>query len=189
EAGSLVRRRGSEPAAARARTEIADLAGVAAADVLLLNDDDLTYAKLRLDERSMGTVVEHIAGLDHPLARALCWAAAWDMLRDGELAARDYLRLATAGVPAEDDINLVTATLMQARSALTFYADQEWAEAEGWPRLTRTAEQALARSEPGSGFQLVWARTYAGSARSGADLAVLADWLRDQDVPEGLSIA
>src|SRR5205814_1538435 len=91
------------------------LAGVPAADVLLLNDDDLTYAKLRLDERSMDTVVEHIAGFDNTLARALCWAAAWDMVRDGQLAARDYVRLVTTGLPAERDINLVTATLAQAR--------------------------------------------------------------------------
>ena len=69
------------------------LAGVPAADVLLLNDDDLTYAKLRLDERSMATVVQHIAGFDSSLARALCWAAAWDMVRDAELAARDYVAL------------------------------------------------------------------------------------------------
>ena len=187
--GALVRRSRLEVDVEGARTEIAELAGVPAADVLLLNDDDLTYAKLRLDERSMATVVEHIAGLDNPLARALCWAAAWDMLRDGELAARDYVRLVTTGQPAERDINLVTATLMQGRSALTFYADQRWADAEGWPRLTRTAEQALERSEPGSGFQLVWARMYASCARTGPDLAVLADWLRGQDAPEGLSIA
>src|SRR5205814_13987 len=164
------------------------LAGVPAADVLLLNDDDLTYAKLRLDERSMDSVVEHIAGFDSPLARALCWAAAWDMVRDGQLAARDYVRLVTTGLPAERDINLVTATLGQARSALTYYADPRWAP-QGWQRLARTCERALAESAPGSGYQLTWARVYAWCARDGADLAVVADWLRGQDVPEGLSIS
>ena len=92
--------------------------GSRAPDVLLLNDDDLTYAKLRLDERSMATVVQHIAGFDSSLARALCWAAAWDMVRDAELAARDYVALVLAGLPAETDINLVTATLRQAATAL-----------------------------------------------------------------------
>ncbi len=82
--------------------------------MLLLNDDDLSYAKLRLDERSMATVVQHIAGFDSSLARALCWAAAWDMVRDAELAARDYVALVLTGLPAERDINLVTATLRQA---------------------------------------------------------------------------
>ena len=59
--------------------------------MLLLNDDDLTYAKLRLDERSMATVVQRIDGFESSLPRALVWAAAWDMLRDAELAARDYI--------------------------------------------------------------------------------------------------
>jgi aminopeptidase N len=169
------------------RTEIAQLAGVRAPDVLLLNDDDLTYAKLRLDPRSMATVVEHIAKVESSLARALCWTAAWDMVRDGELAARDYLRLVGAGLAAERDINLVTAALAQARSALTFYAAPDWAP-EGWQRLARIAEHALDQAEPGSGFQLAWARVYAASARDGADLAVLADWLRGQDLPPGLAI-
>ena len=69
--------------------------------MLLLNDDDLTYAKLRLDDRSMATVVEHISGFDSSLARALCWAAAWDMVRDAELATRDYAALVCAGLPGE----------------------------------------------------------------------------------------
>jgi aminopeptidase N len=185
--GALVRRELIEVDIDGARTEIPQLAGVPAADVLLLNDDDLTYAKLRLDERSMTSVVDHIGGFDNSLARALCWAAAWDMLRDGELAARDYVRMVTRGLARETDINLVTATLAQARSALAFYTDPAWVP-EGWQLLARSAEQALAAAEPGSGFQLAWARTFAGAARDEADLAVLAGWLRGENVPDGLVI-
>jgi aminopeptidase N len=170
-----------------ARTEITELAGKPVADVLLLNDDDLTYAKLRLDERSMATVVDHIAGFDNALARALSWAAAWDMLRDGELAARDYVRLVCRGLPSETDINLVTATINQARSALTFYADAAWAP-EGWHQLATCSRDALAVAEPGSGFQLTWARGYAAAAQDEAELAVVADWLRGENLPEGLVI-
>jgi aminopeptidase N len=169
------------------RTEVPALAGVPAADVLLINDDDLTYAKLRLDERSMGTVVQHIAGFDSSLARALCWAAAWDMVRDAELAARDYVALVVSGLPAERDINLTTATLRQAASALTMYADPEWAPT-GWAQLAETARTSLAAAEPGSGFQLAWARAFAGAARSDDDLAVLRGWLSGTGVPEGLTV-
>jgi aminopeptidase N len=169
------------------RTEVAALAGVPAADVLLLNDDDLTYAKLRLDARSMATVVQHIGGFDSSLARALCWAAAWDMTRDAELAARDYVALVLAGLPVERDINLVTATLRQAVSTLTMYADPDWAPT-GWAELARTAKAALQAAEPGSGFQLAWARAYAGSARAEDDLAVLRGWLAGHGVPDGLLI-
>jgi aminopeptidase N len=169
------------------RTELTVLAGKKAADVLLLNDDDLTYAKLRLDERSMATVVEHIDGLDNPLARALCWAAGWDMVRDAELAARDYVKLVNTGIPAENDINLITSTLRQAQSALTFYADPAWAP-EGWSQLAATAAEALRNAAPGSGFQLAWARAYTSSARTPEHRAVLSGWLRGEGVPEGLGI-
>ncbi|GIJ52065.1 aminopeptidase N [Virgisporangium aliadipatigenens] len=187
EGDRLVRRQRIEVDVEGARTELTALAGVRAADVLLLNDDDLTYAKLRLDERSMATVVRHIGGFDNSLARGLCWAAAWDMVRDAELAARDYVTLVCAGLPAEKDITLVTATLRQAQAALAMYADPEWAPI-GWRQVASTAAAALAAAEPGSGFQLAWARAYAGSARDSGDLSVLAGWLDDVDVPEGLRV-
>ncbi|MDM4720385.1 aminopeptidase N [Micromonospora sp. WMMA1363] len=185
--GRLVRRERVEVDVAGEATELTQLVGARAADVLLLNDDDLTYAKLRLDERSMATVVQHIAGFESSLARALCWTAAWDMIRDAELAARDYLALVLAGLPAETDINLVTATLRQATSALTFYADPAWAPS-GWADLARTARTALAAAEPGSGFQLAWARAYASAARSSEDLATLRGWLNGGAVPAGLTV-
>ncbi|MEW2383299.1 aminopeptidase N [Micromonospora sp. NPDC047707] len=185
--GRLVRRERVEVDVTGEATELAELAGVRAADVLLLNDDDLTYAKLRLDERSMATVVQHIAGFESSLARALCWTAAWDMIRDAELAARDYVALALAGLPAETDINLVTATLRQATTALTFYADPVWAPT-GWADLARTARTALTAAEPGSGFQLAWARAYASAARSSEDLATLRGWLDGSGVPAGLTV-
>jgi aminopeptidase N len=183
----LVRRDLLEIDVSGERTDIPALVGVPAADVLLLNDDDLTYAKLRLDERSMATVVQHIAGFDSSLARALCWAAAWDMTRDAELAARDYVALVRSGLPAERDINLTTATLRQAASTLTVYADPEWAPT-GWAGLAETARTALAAAEPGSGFQLAWARTLISAARSDDDLATLRGWLDGTGVPEGLTI-
>ncbi|WP_173078936.1 aminopeptidase N [Phytohabitans rumicis] len=182
----LVRRERLEIDVTGERTSL-PLTGVRAADVLLFNDDDLTYAKLRLDDRSMATVVQHVAGFESSLARALCWAAAWDMVRDAELAARDYVALVVAGLPAEGDINLITATLRQAQSTLSFYADPAWAP-EGWAALAGAARAAVAAAEPGSGFQLAWARAYASAARSADDLAVLRGWLDGVGVPDGLTI-
>jgi len=183
----LVRRSLIEVDVEGARTELTQLAGLPAADVLLLNDDDLTYAKLRLDERSMATVVQHIAGLDNSLARALCWHAAWDMTRDAELAARDYVSLVCAGLPAERDINLVTATQRQAQATVNMFADPAWAPT-GMRRLAEIFRTALDGTDPGTGFQLTWARAYAGAARTEGDLAVLAGWLRGEGVPPGLKV-
>jgi aminopeptidase N len=109
------------------------------------------------------------------------------MTRDAELAARDYVELVRHGLPAERDINLTTATLRQAASALTMYADPEWAPT-GWAGLAETARTALFAAEAGSGFQLAWARALVSAARSDDDLAVLRGWLTGSEVPEGLTI-
>ncbi|GIF51106.1 aminopeptidase N [Asanoa ferruginea] len=185
--GRLVRRERIEIDVTGEQTPVPQLTGVRAPDVLLLNDDDLTYAKLRLDERSMATVVQHIDGFDSSLARALCWAAAWDMLRDAELAARDYVALVLTGLPAESDINLVTATLRQAGGALSFYSDPEWAPT-GWAQVADTARTAMLAAPAGSGFQLAWARAFASAARSDEHLAVLRGWLSGDNIPAGLPI-
>jgi len=183
----LVRRERIEIDVSGESTELPQLTGARVPDVLLVNDDDLTYAKLRLDERSMASVVQHIDGLESSLARGLCWAAAWDMVRDAELPARDYLALALAGLPAETDINLVTATLRQAAATLASYADPAWAPI-GWAQLARTARIVLQTVERGSGLQLTWARTYASAARAEGELAVLRGWLDGTDVPDGLTV-
>jgi aminopeptidase N len=183
----LVRRELIEADVAGERTPIAALAGVKAPDLLLVNDEDLTYAKLRLDERSMGTLVRHIAGFDSALPRALSWAAAWDMLRDAELAARDYVALVVAGLPAESDINLTTATLRQAGMALTSFADPAWAP-EGWALMAGLAQRQVAAAEPGSGWQLTWARAFITAARTPEQAAVLRGWLTGETKPEGLVV-
>jgi aminopeptidase N len=182
----LIRRELVEVTISGPATGLTELAGRPAADVLLVNDEDLTYAKLRMDERSMDTVVNHIAGFDSSLARALCWSAAWDMVRDAELAARDYIALVCNGLPAEDDVNLIIASLAQAQGSLTYYADGRWAPT-GWALLAATARRALEDAEPGSGLQLAWARGYIAAARSDAELDLLKEWLTG-DAPEGLSI-
>jgi aminopeptidase N len=135
----------------------------------------------------MSTVVGHISGFESSLSRALCWAAAWDMVRDAEMAARDYAALVCAGLPAEPDINLVTATLRQVQTAISHYTDPAWTP-RGWRLLADTARTAVAAAEPGGGFQLAWARAFVVAARAEADLATLRGWLDGSSVPPGLAI-
>jgi aminopeptidase N len=169
------------------RTEMRELVGVGQPDLLLVNDDDLTYGKVRLDERSLATVVERVADIDDSLPRALCWGAAWDMTRDGELAARDYFRLALAGIPAETDIGVVQSTQQKLRSTLDRFADPAWAP-EGWERLAAFAEEAMRSAEPGSDHQLAWARTFAGAARTSEHAAVLRGLLEGTRPVTGLAV-
>jgi aminopeptidase N len=185
--GALVRRETVYVTVSGAATELTELAGRPAADVLLLNDEDHTYAKIRLDADSMAVVVDHIGEFDNGLARALAWSAAWDMVRDAELATRDYIALVCNGLPSETDINLITTTLNQARTAVSMYADPAWSPT-GVAKLNALASAALAASAPGSGAQLVWARTVAGTSRTPEQIATLKGWLNGTGAPEGLAI-
>ncbi|WP_097185193.1 aminopeptidase N [Blastococcus haudaquaticus] len=172
---------------AGARTEVPDLVGHPAADLVLVNDDDLTYAKLRLDERSLGTLRTRIGAMPDPLARALCWSAAWDMTRDAELPARDWVQLVLAGVDAESEISVVQALLARVQTALSSYADPTWAPT-GWAALADHAMGALETAPAGSDAQLQWSRTLASAARTDEHAEVLRQLLAGSRTVEGLEV-
>ncbi|OAA21596.1 Membrane alanyl aminopeptidase [Frankia sp. EI5c] len=159
-AGRLVRRERVELDVVGETTEVAKLVGLRQPDLVLLNDDDLTYAKVRLDERSLRTLVESIGAVSESLPRTLCWAAAWDMTRDAELAARDYLRLVLSGIDAEDDIGVVQSLVAKAVLTVDSYGDPANRPA-ALLELTTRAEQLLRSAEPGSDLQLVFASAFA----------------------------
>ena len=169
------------------RTEVPELVGVAQPDLLLVNDDDLTYGKVRLDERSLATVVERVAAIDDPLPRALCWGAAWDMTRDGEMAARNYVTLALAGISAESEIGVVQSIQAKVRSALDRFADPAWAE-KGWTRFAELSAAGMRAAAPGSDHQLAWARAFAGAARSAEHVAELRGLLDGTVEVPGLAV-
>ncbi|MDQ3454819.1 MAG: aminopeptidase N [Actinomycetota bacterium] len=169
------------------RTPVPSLVGVSAADLVLVNDDDLTYCKLRLDDRSLRTLLDRIGEFTDSLPRALCWTAAWDMTRDGELAARDYLQLVLSGIDAEDDIGVVQTLLVQARSALANYAEPSWA-LHGWSTLADKAWSAMHAAPPGGDHQLAWSRAFAAAARSDKHAEALRGLLDGSVVVEGLAV-
>jgi aminopeptidase N len=169
------------------RTQVSQLVGVSQPALLLVNDDDLTYGKIRLDDRSMATVVEHIAEIDDRLARALCWSAAWDMTRDGEMAARDYVTLALRGVTGESDIGVVQSIQARLRAALDRLADPAWAP-DGWAQLASVAEGALRTAAPGSDLQLAWTRTFGAAARTPEHIAVVRGILDGTELLPGLAV-
>jgi aminopeptidase N len=166
---------------------VTELIGHPAADLVLVNDDDLTYAKLRLDERSLATLRSRIGEFTDSLPRALCWSAAWDMTRDGELAARDWVQLVLAGVDAESEISVVQSLLARVQTALASYADPAWAPT-GWALLADKALAALKTAEPGSDAQLQWSRTLAAAARTEEHVATLRGLLDGSLAIEGLAV-
>jgi aminopeptidase N len=180
--GGLTRRRRVELDVVGARTEVPELIGETIPDLLLLNDDDLAYAKIRLDARSIDTLTEQLGNLDAPLARALCWSALWDMTRDAELAARRWVRLVASHAKAEEDIGVLQTLLRQARSAIDRFADPAH-RSHIRAVLADAAIQALEHAKPGSDEQLVWARCVitesadSSFAQSLLDGSVLVDGL------------
>ncbi|MGW3730535.1 aminopeptidase N, partial [Streptomyces sp. NPDC000851] len=146
-------------------TAVPHLTGRRRPAVILLNDDDLSYAKVRLDEQSLAFVTEHLGDFSASLPRALCWASAWDMTRDAELATRDYLSLVLSGIAKESDIGVVQSLQRQVKLAIDLYAAPSAREA----LLTRWTDATLAHlraAEPGSDHQLAWARAFAATART-----------------------
>ena len=122
----FVRRQRVETDVASPRTVLPELVGQPRPNLVLVNDDDLTYAKIRLDDHSLRTLVDSIGAFTDSLPAALCWSAAWDMVRDGEMAARDYVRLVLSGISSVADISVVQTLLRQAGQAVRRFADPAW---------------------------------------------------------------
>ncbi|MBQ0849018.1 aminopeptidase N [Streptomyces sp. BH-SS-21] len=168
-------------------TDVPQLVGKPRAAVILLNDDDLSYAKVRLDEHSLAFVTEHLGDFEASLPRALCWASAWDMTRDAELATRDYLSLVLSGIGKESDIGVVQSLHRQVLTAVELYADPNAREA----LLTRWTDATLAHlrsSAGGSDHQLAWARAFASTARTPEQLDLLEGLLDGRETVEGLAV-
>ncbi|WP_327090501.1 aminopeptidase N [Nonomuraea sp. NBC_01738] len=186
--GVLERTRRVELDIVGARTSVPELIGELQPDLVLVNDDDLTYAKIRLDERSLRTLVDNGINLfADSLPRALCWSAAWDMTRDGEMSTRDYIQLVVSGVGTVKDLTVLQAVLRQARQAVQQFADPAW-RPEGLARLAAMGRELIAAAEPGSDYQLAYVQAFAGVAVADADLDMLQGILDGTAVPEGLSV-
>ncbi|HEX6446883.1 MAG TPA: aminopeptidase N [Streptosporangiales bacterium] len=183
----FVRRRRVELDVVGGRTEVPELVGERRPDLVLVNDDDLAYAKIRFDERSLESLTAHADELTESLPRALVWAAAWDMCRDAELPARRYARLVLNNVGGVGDIGVVEHLLATASSAINVYADPSWrAEGRGW--AAGVLRDLLDRAEPGSDHQLAFARAFAAFATTPEQLDAVAAMLSGDAVPEGLSV-
>ncbi|MEV4182260.1 aminopeptidase N [Streptosporangium canum] len=184
----LVRTKRVELDVVGARTAVAELVGEVQPDLVLINDDDLTYAKVRLDERSLQTLVNGgIARFTESLPRALCWSAAWDMTRDAEMSTRDYVALVVSGIASIKDITVTQTVLRQARQAVQQYADPAW-RAEGLALLASSLRSLVDGAEAGSDHQLAYVNALSGVATSAGDLSFLKGLLDGSAALDGLTV-
>jgi len=168
-------------------TPVPALVGMRRPDLILINDEDLTYAKIRLDPHSLRTAISSIGAFTSSLPAALVWAASWDMVRDGEMAARDYVRLVLGGVDSVRDISVVQTLLRQATLAARQYADPAW-RAEGLAFIASSLRSLCAAAPAGSDHQLAYVRALATVATAPGDLEFLAGLLDGTVSLDGLAV-
>ncbi len=169
------------------RTEIPELVGLPRPALVLLNDDDLAYAKIRLDDSSHGVALANLSEIEDPLARALVWSSVWDATRDAETRASDYLALVLGNIASETEsttLRIVLANAVLAASAYTAPERRDDARrtlADGFWRLAQEAE-------PGSDAQFQFVMNFATIAEAGSHVDELAALYDGSLTLEGLEI-
>jgi len=186
--GRLVRRHRVELDVTGRRTEVPELVGVHRGRIVLVNDDDLTYCTMRLDAESLTTLVDRIGDIEDPLPRTLCWSAAWEMTREAELKARDFVMLVAGGIRGETEVGVVQRLLMQAQIALTSYADPAWADAQGWPAFRTTLLELVTAAEPASDHQLTFVNALAMAVLGDAEIDAVRGWYSGERPLDGLDV-
>ncbi|MBJ8346769.1 aminopeptidase N [Antrihabitans sp. YC2-6] len=187
ESGKLVRTKRVElDVQAEESTDVAELVGTHRGKLVLVNDDDLTYCSVRLDADSLSTLIARIGDIADSLPRTLAWSAAWEMTRQAEFKARDFIELVQRGIGAESEVGVVQRLLLQAQTALGSYADPEWAQAEGWPNFANRLLELAREAEAGSDHQLAFVNSLTSSLLSDWHTEVLQELLDADPATVGL---
>ncbi|WP_258369187.1 aminopeptidase N [Georgenia satyanarayanai] len=168
--GALVRTHRIATDVSGSVTDLPEAAGIPVPDLVLVNDDDLTYAKVRLDERSTATALRDAGTIEGALSRAVLWSALWNATRDGLLPAAAFLDAVVSQLPAEREIGIARDLLAHAAGAVEHYLPTA-ARAGARVLLAEETFTGMERHEPGSGLQLVWARAFADAAARAPEAA------------------
>lgn len=170
-----------------ARTEVTQLTGKPAGDLLLLNDGDFTFVKIRLDEQSAKFASANLYSVDDSVSRALIWAAAWDMTRDAQMSTNDYLSMIMNADLVEMGIGVTQQLLLQARSAIEQFGAP--AKRHGYrDKLIAAILTQLPHAPAGSDHQLAFVRNVIALARTEEHTDLLRAWLDGTRTPAGLVI-
>ena len=168
-------------------TQVPELVGAKRADVLVLNDDDLTYAKVRLDEESLSHGLTHIEAFAESLPRSIVLASAWDMVRDGELAASHFLNAALQALDVEEHSSVIQGLLGRITTCLSAFLPPAVRRDLAPGTADRLLELARA-AQAGSDKQLQLVRAVAAHAVTGEQLDVVAGFLEGTSALEGLDV-
>ena len=168
-------------------TQVPELVGAKRADVLVLNDDDLTYAKVRLDDESLSHGLTNIETFAESLPRSIVLASAWDMVRDGELAASHFLNAALQALDVEEHSSVIQGLLGRITTCLSAFLPPAVRRDLAPDTADRLLELARA-AQAGSDKQLQLVRAVAAHAVTGEQLDVVAGFLEGTSALEGLDV-
>jgi aminopeptidase N len=185
--GRLVRTHRVEADIAGPRTAVPALTGLARPDLILLNDDDLSYAVIRFDDRSLRTLTESIGRFADGLARTICWSAVMDMASQAELPVPAFVALLVSGMGAEPAISVLQNVHAAAERLMSMSADPAWVPA-GKRQLAAEGLRLLLAAEPGSDHQLAWAQLLGWTATAAEQLDFVAGLLDGNVSVPGLSV-
>jgi aminopeptidase N len=185
--GSLVRSDRLELDVDGERTEVPGLIGKRRPALVLVNDDDLAYAKVRMDDTSLATAIEHLAAIESPLARSIVWGSVWDSTRDGESPASDYVRLVLGNIATETESTTIRTTLTQLSTVARLYVARE-ARAETIGAVGDSLLTLARAAEPGSDAQFQFVKFFAGIASTPSHIDALRGLLDGSAPLDGLEI-
>ncbi len=185
--GKLVRTHRHELDVDGERTEVPELVGMAKPDLVLLNDDDLAYAKIRLDDDSLAVALEHLKDIENPLARALVWGAVWDATRDAETKPSDYVTLVLRNIATETESTTIRTTLTQLALTAKQYVNP-FDRAKTLEKVGSDLWTLAQLAEPGSDAQFQFVKFFAHLASVGDHVAAVRGLLDGTVVLKGLTI-
>ncbi len=169
------------------RTDVPQLVGKPVPNILLLNDGDLTFVKVRLDDRSARYSVNDLGDIEDSLSRALIWSAAWDMTRDAEMTTREFVTMVVNTDIFDLEIGVAQQLLLQARSAIEQFG-LPYKRGEYRDLLFSTLNDWLQDAQQGGDHQLAIVRNMLAVARKPEHAELLHAWFRNEDAPVGLAI-
>jgi aminopeptidase N len=185
--GALVRTHQVEADVSGARTEISGLVGLEQPELILLNDDDLGYAIVRFDDRSLATLTRSIGAFADSLARTVSWSAVLDMVEQAELSVAAFVEILVGGMSKEPAVSVLQILHMTVARLMALTADPRWLPA-GKEQLATAALELLQAAEPGSDHQLAWTQLLGWTAVTPAQLDFLAGLLSGSVAIPGLTV-
>ena len=154
--------------------------------LLLPNDGDFSYCKIRLDPVSQNALASSLGRLSDPLSRAVAWNGVRDLVRDGELAPRHYLALAVRHLPAETDDCISGHVIGYARWTVADRYLPPGQRGAALAGLTSLCRDLLGPRPADDGeMRLVATRGLIDSASGPEDISALWSWLAAGRVPGG----